>query len=100
MAGADSALLMLGRRVPPLWPREQYIIQVMNLMQSAKNLGWSNHFLQQQLYAARRKAFRRQRSLRKPTTWVSSWDRQLRGLLRRMTPEKVIGVMYMQASER
>ena len=100
MARADTALLQLGARVPRLWPREDYIIQVATLRQSAANLGWSRRFLHQQLYRARKQAFRRQRRLRKPTRWVSSWDRQVNGLLRRLSPPQIIGVMYMQAADR
>jgi hypothetical protein len=87
------------RKLPKLWPREQYIQTIANLHAVAQAQGWSHRRLGRAKYEARKQMWRRM--LRDPKldpAWLAAWDKQIAGLLRKgVKPQQVSDLMVAQA---
>jgi hypothetical protein len=89
------------RGLPKLYPREVYMQRVAQIYENAKTGNWGIAFRGRQLYYARRAAWREQIRLRNPTQWITSWDNQVKGLMRKgLKPHEVSDLMVVQAYQR
>ena len=87
------------RRLPKLYPREEYIQTIAGLHAVAQAQGWAHRKLGKAKYEARKQMWRRMlNDPRLDTRWLSSWDKQVSGLLRKgVQPQQVSDLMVAQA---
>ena len=80
----------------PLRPRERYMIARIQLMASARVLGWPTREKLMQLYHLRRAAWRQLRAGGNPVAWEVAWVEQTRRLLKRLSPDEAIAYVIFQ----
>jgi hypothetical protein len=90
------------RRLPKLYPREEYIQRIARLHAVAKTQNWTFRELGAAKYAERKAMWRKM--LKDPkldTAWLISWDRQINRLLRKgVKPQQIENLMVVQAHMR
>jgi hypothetical protein len=90
------------RRLPKLYPREQYIQKIARLHAIAKAQDWTHSELTWAAWKERKEMWRKMvRDPRLDPKWLTSWDMQIRSLLRKgIRPQQIVDLMVVQAYQR